>query len=156
MQPLMLLQFLVDQPFYGRFLQQTYCQKELLLVKPYVFQHVHNILIKNRELSRTSTLQTHHAYSTLKRRGIAPFHIISTCNTLCVFVGYHLNCFLQNIDQNQNHSTLATRQLVFEYFIYLVYIFQLHHTVTAVQSLCVPIATTKVDNSFENHLLNFF
>ena len=33
------------------------------------------------------TLQTHHVYSTLKRRGNDRFHVVSTWNTRGVFVG---------------------------------------------------------------------
>ena len=38
------------------------------------------------------TLQTHHVYSTLKRRGNGRFHVISTWNTSGVFVGYLRPC----------------------------------------------------------------
>ena len=34
-----------------------------------------------------TSLQTHHVYSTLKRRGNDRFHVISTWNTRGVFVG---------------------------------------------------------------------
>ena len=36
-----------------------------------------------------STLQTHHVYSTLKRRGSGRFHVVSTWNTRGMFVGYN-------------------------------------------------------------------
>ena len=36
------------------------------------------------------TLQTHHVYSTLKRRGNDRFHVVSTSNTRGVFVGESL------------------------------------------------------------------
>ena len=37
--------------------------------------------------ARTSVLQTHHFYSTLKRRGNSCFHVVSTWNTSGMFVG---------------------------------------------------------------------
>ena len=39
---------------------------------------------------RSRTLQTHHVYSTLKRRGNDRFHVVSTWNTRGVFVGKDL------------------------------------------------------------------
>ena len=43
-------------------------------------------LFKNTDLSAWS-LQTHHVFFTLKRRGNGRFHVVSTWNTQCVFVG---------------------------------------------------------------------
>ena len=40
------------------------------------------------------TLQTHHVYSTLKRRGNNRFYVVSTWNTRGVFVGVLCFCYI--------------------------------------------------------------
>ena len=45
------------------------------------------------------TLQTHHAYSALKRRGNGSFHVVSTWNTRGVFIGNEpINMFIRGND----------------------------------------------------------
>ena len=43
-----------------------------------------------QELGKAITLQSHHVYSTLKRRGHGRSHVVLTWNTRGVFVGYLL------------------------------------------------------------------
>ena len=67
---------------------------ELSLTKPKdwspLWKIIRNISSQPRsqpDLAGTWTLQTHHVYFTLKRRGNDRFHVVSTCNTRGVFVG---------------------------------------------------------------------
>ena len=51
--------------------------------------------IRHKQTSaQTQTLQTHRIYSTLKRRGSEPFHVVSACNTGGALVGtiLHKKC----------------------------------------------------------------
>ena len=45
------------------------------------------VSFKGRLTDTSATLQTHHVYSTLKRRGNGRIHVVSTWNTRGVFVG---------------------------------------------------------------------
>ena len=47
-------------------------------------------------------LQTHHVYSSLKRRENGCFHVVSMWNTRGVFIGVHVNRY--NINHQQNHQ----------------------------------------------------
>ena len=47
-----------------------------------------------------AALQTHHAYSTLKRRGNGRFHVVSTWNIRCVFVGTQHEMFHKQVIYN--------------------------------------------------------
>ena len=55
-------------------------QKMSLIVISFNFQIIHSVYIM-------LTLQTHHVYSTLKKRGNDRSHVVSACNTRGVFVG---------------------------------------------------------------------
>ena len=55
------------------------------------------------EIHHTTSLQTHHMYSTLKQRGNGGFHAVSTWNTRVMFVGKILNTPLHVFNL---HSTM--------------------------------------------------
>ena len=63
----------------------------------------------------TTTVQIHHVYSTLKRRGNGRFHVVSTWNTRDVFVGRILNTLVStylNIEivYSSNHNAIIPNQ----------------------------------------------
>ena len=58
------------------------------------------------------TLQTHHVYSTLKRRGNDRFHVSSTWNTLGVFVGNYVVAY-----KKQSLQELVLKPPFFVFFV---------------------------------------
>ena len=63
--------------FPERYIKRCYLQKKLCVT---IWDFIKALV--------AITLQTHHVYSTLKRRGSSCFHVVSTWNTRGVFVGY--------------------------------------------------------------------
>ena len=63
--------------FPERYIKRCYLQKKLCVT---IWDFIKALV--------AITLQTHHVYSTLKRRGSGCFHVVSTWNTRGVFVGY--------------------------------------------------------------------
>ena len=62
---------------------------KLSLTKKMIVNISTHLQVRNN-IAKQVTLQGHHVYSTLKKRGNKRFYVVSTWNTRGVFVGQHL------------------------------------------------------------------